>query len=160
MLIKSKLTKQDFVKLNFYLLYGKISMKLFTIMTVLLFLITITISLFSKNDFSLTIVLFIAFLLFMPLMTYIGAVINFNPNNRASETIEYHFTNEYLSIKGESFNSQLSWEKINKVTQSKNWILIWQNKLVGNPIVKRNISQEQIKELKEILDNVKVKNNL
>lgn len=96
----------------------------------------------------------------MPLLTYFGAKRNFTANKRISETIEYHFDNDYLSMKGESFNSQLTWDKIYKVTQTKNWLLIWQNSQIANPIPKRDIWEGQISDLKEILDKYKVKNNL
>jgi len=160
MVIKSKLTKQDFINLNFILLYSKISMKVLTALTAFLFLVSIVASIFSNHDYFPAVIFLFILLIFTPLHTYISAVRNFKASNRGSETIEYHFDNEYLSVKGESFNAQLSWDKIYKVTQTKNWILIWQNRQAGNPIPKGNISEEQIGELKEILDNHKVKNNL
>ncbi len=160
MVIKSKLTKQDFIKLNFILLYGKLSMKLYTVFIALGILTAIGVAMFYQfNSFIYVIGPFVM-LIALPLLTYFGAVRNYTANNRITETIEYHFDNEYLSLKGESFNSQLSWGKIYKVTHIKNWILIWQNKQVSNPIPKGNISEEQIGELKAILNNNKVKNNL
>src|SRR3954452_23134504 len=100
--IKSKLTKQDFINLNFILLYSKISMKIFTAITALLFLISFIAWVSSKHDYSTPVILSFVLLIYMPLYTYISAVRNFKANNRGSETIEYHFDNEYLSIKGES----------------------------------------------------------
>jgi hypothetical protein len=135
-------------------------MKIFTSLIALFLLISIVASIFTQYDFFSVAVILFTMLIYVPLVTYVSAVRNFTANSRVSETIEYHFDNEYLSIKGESFNSQLSWDKTYKVTQTKNWILIWQNKQVGNLIPKGDITEEQIGELKEILDNHKVKNNL
>ena len=96
----------------------------------------------------------------MPLMTYYAARKNYRTNKRISETIEYQFDKDSLIIKGESFNSQLTWDKFYKVTQTKNWILIWQNRQVANPIPKRDIWEGQLADLKLILNEHKVKNNL
>lgn len=63
-------------------------------------------------------------------------------------------------MKGESFNSQLSWDKIYKVTKTKNWLLIWQNRQIANPIPIEDIGEEQISDLKKILDRHNVKNNM
>ncbi|MEI9957623.1 MAG: YcxB family protein [Ferruginibacter sp.] len=95
-----------------------------------------------------------------PLLTYFTAKKNYNSNQRISEAIEYQFEKDNLIIKGESFNSQLSWDKIYKVTQTKNWILIWQNSQIANPILKRDIWEGEIESLKVILNGHGVKNNL
>ena len=158
--IKSKLSEQDFINVTFVLLYSKISMKIFTGLISLFLIVSIlTATLLPNVSFS-QIILPVVLLSVMPLLTYFGAKRNFLANKRISETIEYHFDNDYLSMKGESFNSQLTWDKVYKVTQTKNWLLIWQNRQIANPIPKRDIWDGQISELKETLDKHKVKNNL
>lgn len=160
MLIKSKLNEQDFINVNFVLLYSKISAKIFTLLISFFLIITfITVIFIPKVAFT-QIILPLAMLMAMPLITYFGAKRNFAANARISEAIEYQFNNNYLSMKGESFNSQLSWDKIYKVTQTKNWILIWQNRQIANPINKRDVWEGDIDSLKEILEKHKVKNNL
>jgi len=160
MFIRSTLTEKDFINANFVLLYSKISTKIFTGF-VLMFLIVsiITAAFLARGSFSqvLTPVLMMAAL---PLMTYFTAKRNFNTNLRNGEAIEYHFDPDNLSMKGESFNSQLTWGKIYKVTHTKNWLLIWQSRQMANPIPKRDIAEGQIGDLKQILDHHKVKNNL
>ncbi|WP_462222768.1 YcxB family protein [Ferruginibacter sp.] len=160
MLIKSQLTEKDFIKINLVLLYSKISIKIFTVLIFIFLLITIvTVILIPSVSFTQLIVP-VVMLLFLPLFTYFVAKRNFNISNRISELIEYNFDNENLTMKGESFNSQLSLDKIAKVAITKNWLLIWQNRQFANPIPKRDISALQLTELKEILDSKKVKNNL
>jgi len=61
---------------------------------------------------------------------------------------------------GESFHSQLTWDKVYKVTETKNWILIWQNRQIANAIPKRDVWDGQIEDLKKILTAHKIKNNL
>ncbi|MBC7828738.1 MAG: YcxB family protein [Chitinophagaceae bacterium] len=76
------------------------------------------------------------------------------------EAIEYHFDNDYLLMKGQSFNFELSWNKVYKVTKTKNWILIWQNNQIATPIPRRDIDEELITHLRGTLNGHKVKNNL
>lgn len=161
MFIKSTLTRRDFIEVNFILLYSKIGIKIFTGITALLLLLSfITAASLPNGQAFLIIFLSFLMLVFLPLVTYFSAIRNFTTRDRIGETMEYHFGDEYFVVKGESFNSQLTWEKIFKVTQTKNWILIWHNRQYAHPIKKGNVSTEQISYLKKTLDKLKVKNNL
>lgn len=53
-------------------------------------------------------------------------------------------TGDFLKIKGESFNSQQTRDKISKVTKKKNWILIWESRQIVNPICRKYISDNEI----------------
>ena len=159
MIIKTKMTEKDFINVNFVFLYSKIAMKLFTGVISIFFILSILTVAFTKAAYS-TVITPIVLLAAMPLMTYYAARKNYRTNKRISETIEYQFDKDSLIIKGESFNSQLTWDKFYKVTQTKNWILIWQNRQVANPIPKRDIWEGQLADLKLILNEHKVKNNL
>ncbi|QEC69155.1 hypothetical protein FRZ67_18225 [Panacibacter ginsenosidivorans] len=56
----------------------------------------------------------------IPLLTYFTSRKNYTTNNRISEPIEYTIENSGLSIKGESFTSTLTWDKLYKVSKTKN----------------------------------------
>jgi hypothetical protein len=99
-------------------------------------------------------------LIVLPAMTYFGARRNYSSNKRMAELIEYQLDNNYLIIQGESFNAQFTWDKIYKVTQTHNWILIWQTRQSANAIHKSDIWEGEIDELKAILTAHGVKNNL
>ncbi len=162
MIIKTKLTEKDLINVNFVLLYSKLSVKIFTLIGILMLVVT-SVSFFSQSRHSSITTLIatpLIILLGFPLLTYFGSKRSFVTNKRISETIEYQFGKELLFIKGESFTAQLTWDKIYKVSQNKNWILIWQNKQVANVIPKRDIWEGDVIELKEILQTHKVKNNL
>lgn len=160
MLIRSQLTQEDFINVNFVLLYSKISMKIFTVFTSLFLIFSISLVILLPTYPFTQIIVPLVMLTILPLFTYIIAKRNFTGSDRISEKIEYNFDNENLTMKGESFNSQLSLDKIAKVAITKNWLLIWQNRQFANPIPKRDISALQLTELKEIFDSKKVKNNL
>ena len=161
MIIKTKLTEKDLINVNFILLYSKLSVKIFTGIGILMLFVA-TVSFFSQSRHSslTTIIAPVFILIGFPLLTYFGSKRSFTTNKRISETIEYQFGKDLLFIKGESFTAQLTWDKIYKVSKTKNWILIWQNKQVANVISRRDIWEGDITELKEILQTHKVKNNL
>lgn len=160
MFIKTQLTEKDFINATFVVSYNKPSMKIFTGIMLLGLVFAIINAIFLSDTTYQSFIVPALMLIAFPLITYFTAKKNFATNARISEMVEYIFGDKDLIMKGESFNSQVSWEKIYKVTQTKNWILIWQNKQFANLIPKRDIWDGQIEELKEILISHKVKNNL
>ena len=94
-----------------------------------------------------------------PLITFITAKRSYAENRIGVETT-FDFDSEYFSIKTQFFSTQISWEKIYKVTQTTNWIMIWQNAQVANPIPKSDMFESDSIELKRILNRNNVKNNL
>ena len=160
MTLKTRLSEREFINSNFVVLYSKLSVKIVTGIILLFFLASLLSVLFiPKVSFSQLLVP-LAMLAAFPLTIFFAARKNYSDNKRISEYIEYQFEKDNLHIKGESFTTQLSWEKIHKVTQTKNWILIWHNNQIANPIHKRDITDSQISEIKQILDEKKVRNNL
>jgi hypothetical protein len=160
MFIKTKLTEKDFINATFVVSLNKPSMKIFLGIMFLGSVLAIINAIFLPDTTYQTFIVPLIILTVFPLITYFTAKKNFAANTRSGEMVEYIFGDNDLVMHGESFNSQLSWEKIYKVTQTKNWILIWQNKQFANLIPRRDIWEGQIEELKEILINHKVKNNL
>jgi hypothetical protein len=159
--IKTKLTEKDFINVNLVILYKKLSIKIAIGLVVLVALLSLYYSISNNKPFAFdTISWPLIFFVLLPLFTIIGAKRNFRSNERIKETIEYKFEDDYLHVKGESFTSQLSWDKIFKVTLDKNWLLIWQSRQVANVIPRRDIWEGDVKKLKEILDRHNVKNNL
>jgi hypothetical protein len=161
MTIKTKLTEKDFINVNFVLFYKKIAIRIITVMISLSFILSTVFSFIKGNSFESTQILWvILFLGIVPLMTYFNAKKNYSSNKRISEEIEYRFEENYLDIHGESFNSQYTWDKIYKITQTQNWVLIWHNRQVANPIPKRDIWKGELADLKDIVVKHRVKNNL
>lgn len=161
MIIKTKLSEKDFVRINFILLYRKIFILIITIAAVLSILLSVTVAFTDPSRFSLSQVLGpVIIILIMPVMVYFIAKKNYKGSKRIGETIEYEFTNNDFLIRGESFSSQLSWDKVYKVTKLKHWVLIWQNNRAANIISRRDIWEGDITKLKEILTTHQVKNNL
>ncbi|HMG83111.1 MAG TPA: YcxB family protein [Ferruginibacter sp.] len=161
MIIESKLSERDFIKATFVLLYSRLFIKITTALFSFFLISGIIAAIFYPTYSTIQELFFLLLILFVrPVLTYITAKRNYNGSGRSGELIIYTFNADYLSIKGESFNSEFSWDKIYKVSQTKNWVFIWQNKTFANAIPKHDIWEEQIDELKAILETHHVKNNL
>ncbi len=97
---------------------------------------------------------------FQPLITWFTARSNFRSNTRNGETIDYLFESNRLTVKGESFKTEISLAKIYKVTKSKRWLFIWQGKQIANVISRQDLTAGQLASIKDLLAENGVKNNL
>ena len=160
MIIKTQLSEKEYINVSFVLLYKKPYIKIiYGALIFCILLSTFGSSILGRNLYSdlLTPMIILAI---YPAFTYLAAKRNYATNTRIKENIEYKFEKDYLVIEGESFKSQLRWDKIYKVTQTKNWVLIWQNRQIANVIPKADIWEGERAELKIILTQFNIKNNL
>jgi len=89
--------------------------------------------------------------IFLPYSIYKQSKKSFYSNKRLQENIKYFFDEEKMEVKGESFNAISNWEKFFKVTELRNWILIYQNNLIANIIPKSSFTTEQLQFFKSII---------
>jgi hypothetical protein len=151
LVLNTHLSLTDYIKVNLHLLYRKFIVKFTTGIGVLLLLWLLyncnTYEVFPCLQFLLGSYLIIGF----PLTTYFSAKRNYKANNRISERITYEFNNEYLEMIGESFHVKLTWNKIYAVTESKKWVLIWQNPHIADVIPKRYFTPGTLKTFQSII---------
>lgn len=161
MTINTHLSQTDYVKANLVLLYSKWSMKFITGVGIFMFLGSL-LTLFYDEQYGSGSTILVAFFImsWIPALTWFNARRNYSTNNRISEPIDYTIENESLTVKGESFTVTLTWDKLYRVSKTKNWVLIWQSKQVANLIPRKNFDDIQIGYLKNILVKHNVKNNL
>ncbi len=161
MQIKTNLTQRDFINVNFVLLWKKRSLRVVFVVMLIATIYSAYWRYSYKKVFPLdSLVWPVILVVFMIGMTLLGAVLNYRSNARIKETIEYNFGDDFLDVKGESFTSHLTWDKIYKVTKTKNWLLVWQSRQTANVIPLKDVWAGDVTKLKEILDNHGVKNNL
>lgn len=160
MFIKTKFTEKDYINITLLLLFSRPIAKFFVGILIVAILISSigNISIVRGEYFGLITPLVI--FTFVPAAFYFSLKRNYKNNSRLHETIEYHFEETKLLIKGESFSSHLTWEKIPKVTLTKEWLLIWHNRQFANAIPRRDVYDGEINDLKNILTKYKIKNNL
>lgn len=154
--ISTRLFLDDFRRLNLHLLYRNYAIKLLTgvgiflmACVILLFFLT-KMEQFSIGGFAIGFAL--AFL--MPITSYISAKKNYNSNQRISEIMKYKFDDSEICIEGESFNSTLIWNKVHKVSESKDFILIWQSSQTVNAIPKRDFPTKELKAFAQIVHGI------
>ncbi len=80
---------------------------------------------------------------------------NYESNKMLNGQTEYEFNREFVRISGESFDSKIYWEKLHEIKLTKSWLLIWQSEQAANPIPRRDISDDQIALIKELVEDVK-----
>lgn len=162
MTVKTKLSEKDFTKASLTIIWSRPFSKI----AVIIFLVILGFNMFgsvSSSPIKLIVPTLvpplIIFGIFFLVFRY-SIKKSYQKNQRASETITYNFTDTHLGISGESFNSEMTWNKIYKVTQTKSWLLIWQNSQMANAIPLSLVSAEQLAALKVILTKNNTKNNL
>ncbi|MDB5273781.1 MAG: YcxB family protein [Chitinophagaceae bacterium] len=151
LVLNTHLSLNDYIKVNLYLLYRKFMVKFTTSMGLLLLLWLLyncnTYDFFPWLQFLLGSYLIIGF----PLTTYFAAKRNYKANSRISERMTYEFNSEQLEMIGESFHVKLTWDKIYSITESNNWILIWQNPHIADVIPKRYFTTGTLQAFRAII---------
>jgi hypothetical protein len=160
MKIKTKLSEKDFINVNFVMFYSNLLLRILMIMFALFLIISFVMSFFVDQISLLNVISFALLLTIWPVIIYFSSKKNYKSNLQISELIEYDFDKESLHVKGESFESKLLLNKIYKVSLVKNWLLLFQSKQIANIIPRRDISSQQITDLRSILNEQGVKNNL
>lgn len=149
--LTTKLSIEDYIKVSYHLLYRKWAVKFMTGIG-LFMLILILFSFDSFTQFPWFQLIFGLFLTVgLPISVYFSAKKNYKSNGRISEYINYEFEKDNIQITGESFNSRLTWDKLYSVTENRDWILIWQNRQVANVVPKRDFKDGELQVFKNIV---------
>lgn len=163
MTIETKLDQKEYTRLMYVVTYRKPIMIFITIIGITMILSSIAYligykDLFTEPPYVLSAIGFIFVFLF-PFSIYMNAKRNFSSYGKLQEKIIYEFTNEKIKVIGESFNSEMTWEKTFKITELKNWILIYQNKQVFFVIEKESFGTN-LPEFKSIVMSKNIKSKL
>jgi hypothetical protein len=168
MTIESKVTFKEYVKLLYSLAYKKAMMKLILAVAVLLLLWIIFYYLHIFNLPEPVIYQYITMVLILivqPIVIFITIWRNYYSSNHLRETLKIKISQNEISIEGESFYLEVQWEKLFKIVERRNWFLMYQNNLSAIIIPKKDMSKEEIENLRNILKSltrvpVDLKNNL
>lgn len=148
---------EDFKKFNFYALYGQpVGMFSLFIGAIMWFALGFYFmqDAPSKKFPAFQVGIALATTVLIPLFTYWNAKRNYQINSRAIERMQYEIDEEWISIKGDTFDSRMTWDKMHKVIETKSWFLIYQNKVAANIIVKKDLTTEQLATFRAIVRNV------
>jgi len=152
--VESKIELKNYINLMYRLTYKKPMIIFITFIGTVMLIISIMhfLGLYNAGGppyFQLIFGLFVTG--FLPFSVYRSATKSYTSNLRLSEGITYEFDSDLIRIKGDSFNSELTWPKTYKVLELNDWILIYQNKLVANVIPKNSFSSEQLTEFRQLV---------
>lgn len=160
MIIKTKLSENEYINASVATILSRKYSKLFMLVFLIILATNIFTSTVTKDSLIPTILPPILIFGVMFFLFRYSLKKAYQKNYRASENIEYNFTDAHLLITGESFTSEMTWNKIYKVTKTKNWLLVWQSSQIANAIPLRLVSSEDLSELKDIIQKNNIKNNL
>ncbi len=161
MRIETKISLEEYIKLMYTLTYRKKSMLYISILGLFFFSFSILylIGIIETTEFTYFPIGFSALIvLILPFTVYFSAKKNYQTDNRLQEVITYDINEELITIKGETFNSEMTWDKMHKVIELKSWLLLYHNKMVANIIPKDSI--ENMRELRVIIRKQNIKSKL
>jgi len=131
MTVKTKLQFKDYIRLIFLMTYRRPLIVLLSCVGFTFLIPSVQYfagleKLFEKPPF-LQLIIGLSLVILLPVTIYwIARKSYFLSKSLQEDDITYEITDDKLKIIGESFNSELSWDKIYKVTEFRNWILIFQ----------------------------------
>jgi len=71
----------------------------------------------------------------------------------------YEFTDEKVSINGESFNSEFDWKSVFKISELNDWILIYQSNQIANLLPKKAFG-ENLETFKTLVKGKNIKSSI
>ncbi len=160
MLIKTQLSEKDFINASFAWQFSKTATKIYYAFISIVIIICILSFGYFRQGSPFEYIYLPVLLSLRPILLYLRARQNYRSTKSLQETIEYHFNENELLIQSPSLQSNTSWNNIYKVSALTNWVFIWHNNTTANIISKKDVWGGQLVDLKEILDNHQVKNNL
>ena len=78
-------------------------------------------------------------------------------NKKLKEDIKIIITYQNLKYQGDTFNIKYNWDDFIKIKETKNWFLFYINKKQAQVIRKKDLHDNELNELKEILNSLNVK---
>jgi len=86
-----------------------------------------------------------------PFFIYYTIKRNYDSSNHLREKLELDLSQKEIKIQGQSFYTELAWDKIFKVEEQNNWFLIYQNNLSAVIIPKKAFHGNEEEDFKKIL---------
>lgn len=157
MVIKSKVSFKEYLKLLYSLTYKKPVMRLivFVAFAMLVWIVgyyTKILPLPEPTFYQYITLVLITIV--QPAVIYYTIWKNYHSSYHLKEILEIEFTPKEIKISGESFYTVFTWEKTYKVQELNNWFLIYQNSLSAIIIPKKSL-RNQIKEFRQLLQETR-----
>lgn len=159
--VNTQLTRQDFLKFNFSHFFSNILIRILlgifgfvAFMSLFGFIMIVLTDYENASLFEQLMPVLIISAIFGLICwsVYAQSNRNYASTNTVHEPIDYTFSETGIHIKGKSFESDLNWNVIHKVKETKQLFLFYQNNLAANLVPKSAFaSKEQISALRELI---------
>ena len=161
MQIKTTLTQNQFAKLTGILLLKRLQV-LFLLLAVIALIIGALIAMifFRNKDAYMLVFVAVVFLGLFAFSIFNNAKRHYQNNPRIRQETTYEFSDKGVSISKEGYASTIKWNEIIRIRKKAGLILIWQNKLVANVIAAKDVSAEQLSEMKSLIARKNIPSNL
>lgn len=154
--IESKVSLNDYIRFLYLLTYRKPGVIIISFTGLILIILPVLYffdlyTVIDKPPYLPFLSGFLITILF-PLYIYLAGRRNFRSNILLQEKIEFTFTMEKVYLKGGSFESSITWDKIYKIRSLRNWLLFYQDKTRLNFMIKNSFSGDQQKEFDRLIN--------
>lgn len=85
---------------------------------------------------------------------------NYDSNLRLQEKLQFEFTHEKIVTRGESFTTEMSWDKLNKIVEINNCFLLFADRKQAHFVPKEDFSVAQLDEFRALVRNTGVRAKL
>jgi hypothetical protein len=161
MIIETKLEFKKYLKLMYLLTYRKVWTIVITVIGIVMLIGSILYFIgypvpVENPPFAQLIVGLLVILI--PVSVYLSSRKNFISAGKLQEKMTYEFTYDKIIITGETFKTEMTWTRLYKIQEFKNWILIYQSKTTANVIPKESFG-EGLTEFKRLVIENNIKCN-
>lgn len=167
--IKQSLNSKQIANSSTYIFFNSnLKYIFFTIFAILLFNLIIEIinpyNINKTSEFDFSTLLPFVFLILAPILIWnsFKKVANKNlvEKGRFYINVNYTFNSSEFKISGENYSNSYKWEELSKITETKNWILIYTNGYQAIVLDKNQQKAEVINEIKKIFNSLNIKKSL
>jgi hypothetical protein len=89
-----------------------------------------------------------------PITIYLTIRRNYYSSNHLREPLEIETTPREIKVQGDSFYTEIKWEKLFKVDEQRNWLLLYTNNLSAIIIPKKDLTPAELEEFRNILSSL------
>ncbi|MCX6740074.1 MAG: YcxB family protein [Candidatus Parcubacteria bacterium] len=156
-----KIRLEDYRKLLFIQVFRKPAMIFIMVIAILNLIFAVPYFLGNYSDFPIFNIMFgLLVVVLIPYSVLRQSKNTFKINKFLQEQIRYEFTEDQVSVSGETFNSNYKWDNIFKIEELKDWLIIYHDKIVANILFKPQMDSKDLKELKEMILRKNIKSKL
>ncbi|MEG0848848.1 MAG: YcxB family protein [Flavobacterium sp.] len=162
-IVKPSFTFKDYFKANLYIYLTRPAFIIISVVVFLIILVNVT-NIFSnevnlKDIFTSSFVFILLYPLLIIYSIYRHTKRIFK-NPRLNENLSIHFNENYMEEVGDSFNMKFFWKDLKKITEKKDWFLIYLEKNSAKVLNKSDLKNNQYNELKQLFNSIDIKKSL